>query len=139
MGELQRVGEIQMSSTWDTFARKVRDGSLTLDELKELLQFLREFDVANNGVLLKDMPRYMKQYYHFTTLDQLEFDVQNKGITQNALSWFIETLHSYDHAIDQVMMYTFNPGKEKHYWAKHTSYTNMLGTFKNGIWTRKLA
>jgi hypothetical protein len=127
-----------MSSLWDSFAQKLRDDSLTFEELAELLAFLREFDEANGGIIARDMPRYMRHYqYAFTTYDQLENDVQNKGISKQALAWFIETLHDIDHSFDQVMMYTFYPGKGKHYWKTHKSFKSMMGTFKEGKWVKK--
>jgi hypothetical protein len=127
-----------MSSLWDSFARKHAEGSLTFAEFAELLAFLREFDAANGGILTRDLPRYMKNYqYTFTTFDKLENDVQNNRISSRAFAWFIETLHDIDHSFDQVMMYTFNPGKDKHYWTKHKSFKSMMGTFKDGKWVKK--
>ena len=129
-----------MSSTWDMFTNKIGNGSLSLAEFASLLEFLREFDAANDNIISKVMPFHMRHYnYTFTTFDQLEKDVQEKGITKEGLLWFISTIHDIDHSIDQVMMYTFDEtGKKKHYWKTHKSFRSLMGTFRDGKWvTRK--
>jgi hypothetical protein len=132
-----KSGANTMSSLWDSLASKHAQGILTFAEFADLLEFLREFDAAHDGIITKPMPRYMKAYYKFTTLEQLEKDVQSRGISKQGLAWFIEELHDIDHSIDQVMMYTFNPGKHDHYWVKHKAFRSMMGTFKGGKWVKK--
>jgi hypothetical protein len=122
-----------MSSLWDSFAQKIQSGNIDIEEFTELIEFLKEFDAVNNGIMKNLMITQLNFVHHnFVDWDLFEAYIKTGSVHKRVLEWFISTLHDFDHANDQVIMYSFS--KNKHYWSKHHTYRNWMGTFKAGKW-----
>jgi hypothetical protein len=122
-----------MSSLWDSFAQKIHGGNIQIEEVVELIEFLEEFDVVNNNIIKDLMSHQLKFVHHdFIDLELFRLYIQTGSVHRVVLEYFISALHDFDHANEQVLMYTFD--KNKHYWAKHHTYKNWMGVFKEGKW-----
>lgn len=122
-----------MSSLWDEYAQKIYSGNIQIEDITGLINFLRDFDKVNNnviGILIKRHLGFVK--YDFIDWDMFEINMKTGSVHRRVLEYFIGALHDFDHANEQVLMYTFTTNKN--YWKKHTMYKNWMGTFKNGAW-----
>jgi hypothetical protein len=121
-----------MSSLWDEYAQKIYTGKIKIEEMTDLVEFLRGFDAVNKNIIGDGLKRWMKPSgYEFT--DYLAFEGHLKGkVHPHVLNYFIGALHDFDHANEQVLMYSFT--KNKNYWRKHHTFRNWMGTFKDGAW-----
>lgn len=126
-----------MSSFWDSLGQKIVDGTIKYEEIAELVEFLKEFEAVNGNVIVSMQKPWLRTMsrYEFADWGMFLHDMQNKGMSRRTLEEFISQMHSYDHTVDQVIMNSF--WKDKHYWKKHKVYRNFMGTFKDGVWTKK--
>lgn len=121
-----------MSSLWDSFGQKISDGSIRIEEMVELIVFCKEFDELNANVLALTVIKPLSWCkYTFTDWDAFEKYMHGQ-VNKQLLEYFISTLHDFDHANEQIVMYSFS--KDKHYWKKHKVYRSWMGTFKDGKW-----
>jgi len=122
-----------MSSLWDGYAQKIYSGNISIKDITDLIEFLRDFDKVNKNViseLVSHQLSFIK--YDFVDWDMFEAHMRTGSVHRRVLEYFIGALHDFDHANEQVLMYTFNTNKS--YWKKHKSYKNWMGTFKDGVW-----
>lgn len=123
-----------MSSLWDSFAQKIHSGNIMIDEMVELIEFIKEFDNVNDNIISHTMITRLKNLTNFDFSDWNMFSIymQTGSVHRVILEYFISELHTFDHENEQVLMYSFT--KDKHYWVKHHTFRNWMGTFKNGKW-----
>lgn len=122
-----------MSSLWDEYAQKIYSGNIQVEDITVLINFLRDFDKVNKNVA-GDIVRHQLGLikYNFIDWDMFEINMKTGSVHRRVLEYFIGALHDFDHANEQVLMYTFTTNKN--YWRKHNTYKNWMGTFKDGAW-----
>lgn len=122
-----------MSSFWDSIGQALENDSLTFERVKDLVDFLKEMDIANNNVTSIFLKNYLIPGYKFIDYDTLLYDIQNKGVSKHSLEWIFSDLHDFDHINSEIIMYSYS--RDKHYWLKHRLYRSVVsGTFKDGKW-----
>jgi len=125
-----------MSSLWDSFGQKFYNGTLPFAEVAELVEFLRGFDKVNNNMVGSFMERELSFFTKYTWrgYDQFLTDMQTRGMSKQTLEHFLGGLHTFDHANNEILMYSFS--RDKKYWHKHRAYqSGVYGIFQNGAWT----
>jgi len=122
-----------MTSLWDDLGGKVLHGQISRIELADLIEFLRGFDRANNGIVLDTLKQELSRTkYNFIDFDTFEQELYEGKLCREAVVYFIGELHSFDHRNEDILMISFS--KDKKYWHKHHTFRCMMGTFKDGRW-----
>lgn len=123
-----------MSSLWDSFAQKIYSGNIDIDEIVDLIEFLKDFDKVNNNIVGDSVRKQLGFIrYNFIDWDMFEIYIKTGSVHRRVLEYFIGALHDFDHSNEQVLMYTYE--LKKRYWKTHTQFKTWMGVFKNGTWT----
>lgn len=121
-----------MTAEWDAFAHKIRANSMTIEDITGLVEFLKEFDAANNDIIVTGVKRYMEVWhFDFTGWEMFMNQCLTGKMSSRQMETLIGYLHDFDHGNEQVLAYTIG---KKHYWRDHKSFRSWMGTFSNGEW-----
>jgi len=123
-----------MTSTWDEFARKIHTNTMRIEELTALVGFIKEFDAVNNDIIVIGFyQEAMAWRFDFTGWTEFIKKAVEGKMSAKEIAVLIEYLHDFDHGNEQVLAHTFDKDNH-HYWSKHTTHRNFMGTFSRGKW-----